>query len=240
MTKDIIEVKASELRTDWGLSAVEPASIKQLLIKLNILTLYRPLRDDFSGMCLKVGDHQFILVNSTHPVGRQNFTIAHEFYHLFVQDAFELHYCNPGNDSASKQEKEADYFAAVFLLPEMGLKRMIPESELLKKTISMGTLLRLEHYFEVSRSALLVRLKTLRMITSAEYLKLANTSVVKSAREYGFDTSLYLPGNDGLVIGDYGIKARTLYDKGLISEGHYVELLSKIGSEPAQRMNEIC
>lgn len=234
MTPDIIEIKASELRNEWGLSADEPAAVKQLLLKLNILTLFRPLRSDFSGMCLKKGEHKFILINSSHPVGRQHFTISHELYHLFVQDSFEIHYCNPGSSSSSKQEKEADFFSSVFLMPAMGIKRMIPENELLGKKISMATILKLEQYFEVSRSALLIRLKFLKIISQTDYDALSAVPVIKSAREYGFDTSLYLPGNEGVVIGDYGIKARSLFDKGLISEGHYIELLSKIDFDPTQ------
>lgn len=232
MTKDIIEIKANELRTEWGLSSEEPVHIRQMLLKLNILTLFRPLGGDFSGMCLKRDHHHFILINANHPIGRQHFTIAHEFYHLFIQESFEVHCCNPGSCTSSKQEKEADYFASVFLMPEMGLKRMIPESELLAKSVSMATLLRLEHYFGVSRSALLIRLKSQSIISSDCYNRMSTIPVIKSAIEYGFDTALYLPGNAGVVIGDYGIKARTLFEKGLISEGHYIELLSKIGSDP--------
>ena len=53
--------------------------------------------------------------------------------------------------------------------------------------------------------------------------------VKKTAREYGYDTSLYEPGNENLVIGDFGEKARRLFDMEKISEGHYMELLHKIG-----------
>ena len=45
----------------------------------------------------------------------------------------------------------------------------------------------------------------------------------------GFDGSLYLPGNEGLVIGDFGAKARKLFEEERISEGHYHELLNMIG-----------
>ncbi|MGL4493774.1 MAG: ImmA/IrrE family metallo-endopeptidase, partial [Tannerellaceae bacterium] len=41
-------------------------------------------------------------------------------------------------------------------------------------------------------------------------------------------TALYLSGNEGLVIGDFGEKARELYEKEVISEGHYRELLNLI------------
>lgn len=208
--------------------------VKPLLLKLDILTLFRSLDDDFSGMCLKRNNNRFILINANHPVGRQHFTIAHEFYHLFVQKAFEVHYCNPRSKNSSKQEKEADFFASVLLMPQMGIKKMIPESELMVKEVSLATLLKLEHYFGVSRGALLVRLSSLRLISNEVYLRLAEIPVIRSAKEYGYDIALYLPGNNGIVVGDYGVKARTLFERGKISEGHYIELLSKIGVDPTQ------
>ena len=39
---------------------------------------------------------------------------------------------------------------------------------------------------------------------------------------------MYEAGNEGLVIGDFGEKARLLYESGKISEGHYIELLNMI------------
>jgi len=237
MTKDLIEIKASELRSDWGLSSDEPINIKQLLLKLNILTLFKPLGDSFSGMCLKRGENKFILINANHPVGRQNFTIAHEFFHLFVQKSFEIHLCNSGSNTTSKQEKDADYFASVLFMPEMGIKKMIPEPEITKKKVSLASILKLEQYLGVSRSALLIRLNSLKLISNNIYNQLSGIPVIRSAKEYGYDTALYLPGNNDLVIGDYGVKARNLFEQGSISEGHYIELLSKIGVDPT-RNNE--
>lgn len=66
-------------------------------------------------------------------------------------------------------------------------------------------------------------------ITKAERDSLKMLPVKKMAWEYGYDTSLYGPGNQGLVIGDFGEKARKLYDEEKISEGHYLEFLHKIG-----------
>jgi hypothetical protein len=39
---------------------------------------------------------------------------------------------------------------------------------------------------------------------------------------------LYEKGNEGVVIGDFGEKARRLFELEKISEGHYVELLNMI------------
>lgn len=91
------------------------------------------------------------------------------------------------------------------------------------------TVLKLEQFFAVSRSALLVRLSTLRLISKVQYNQLNEIPVIHSALEHGYDTALYKLGNKGLVIGDYGVRARSLFEEDLISEGHYVELMSKIG-----------
>lgn len=67
--KFVIEKQVSEFRSDNGLSSSEPIALKSLLLKLNILTIFRPLSENFSGMCLKdKSDHRFMLVNSNQSV----------------------------------------------------------------------------------------------------------------------------------------------------------------------------
>ena len=98
--KFVIEKQVSEFRSDNGLSLSEPIALKSLLLKLNILTIFRPLSENFSGMCLKdKSGHRFMLVNSNQSQGRQYFTIAHELYHLYIEENPTPHKCNPGNGS---------------------------------------------------------------------------------------------------------------------------------------------
>lgn len=232
--KFVIEKQVAAFRMDNGLGASEPVTLKSLLLKLNVLTVFRPLSDSFSGMCLKDNSgHRFMLVNSNQPMGRRHFTIAHELYHLFIEEKPTPHKCNPGN-SKNVVEQSADMFASSFLMPEAGICQLTPEDELRGKNVSLGTILRLEHYFSVSRSALLYRLLNLGIITESARSKLAETSVKYSARCFGYDTALYEAANEGLVIGDFGEKARNLFDRGKISEGHYMELLHKINVDGMQ------
>ena len=105
---------------------------------------------------------------------------------------------------------------------------MIPAEEL-KGTVSLATVIRMEHYFSVSRQAILNRLCDTKFISRPERDALLLYPAMKTAQEYGYDTALYLPGNANLVIGNFGEKARKLYDEKKISEGHYRELLNKIG-----------
>lgn len=51
---------------------------------------------------------------------------------------------------------------------------------------------------------------------------------------------MYEPGNENLVIGDFGEKARRLLDEEKISEGHYMELLHKIGIDVQNRTSYLC
>ena len=148
--KFVIEKQVAAFRMDNGLGASEPVTLKSLLLKLNVLTVFRPLSDSFSGMCLKDNSgHRFMLVNSNQPMGRQHFTIAHELYHLFIEEKPTPHKCNPGN-SKNVVEQSADMFASSFLMPEAGICQLTPEDELRGKNVSLGTILRLEHYFSVS------------------------------------------------------------------------------------------
>lgn len=229
LNKLIIERQVTKFRADNGLGPSEPIHLKSLLLRLNVLTLFRPLSDAFSGMCLKGGlNYRFMLVNSNHPKGRQHFTIAHELYHLFIEENPTFHKCTPGGGSKDPVEQSADMFASILLMPVDGLLQVIPEHEIESKKVSMATVLKLEHYFSVSRSALLYRLLNVGLITDTTRVKLAETPVKISARDYGYDTTLYEPANCGLVIGDFGERARILFEQGKISEGHYLELMDKI------------
>ena len=53
--------------------------------------------------------------------------------------------------------------------------------------------------------------------------------VIRGAAEYGYPTSLYRPTYSKELIGDYNVKARQMYDKGLISQAKYFDLLYDMG-----------
>lgn len=226
-----IENLAKKFRSDNGLSLTEPISLKSLLRKLNILTIFRPLSSSFYGMSLKAnGGKCFILINSENAKGRQHFSIAHELFHLFYDEDPVPHICDDHKGVRSNSEKNADRFAASLLMPQEGLISMLSQSELKTKQIPISTILRIGQYFSVSHQALLYRLKGLLLISSSDFDELSRINVKEAATQHGYDTSLYNSGNKGLVLGDFGTKARALYEMDRISEGHYLELLNKIST----------
>ena len=87
-----------------------------------------------------------------------------------------------------EEEYNADVFAAYLLLPEMGLKELVPAEEQQVDKITLATLLKVEQNFLCSRAALLTRLKDLKWITKKRLtftrkmwlLRQSNTAIIRS------------------------------------------------------------
>lgn len=228
-TEMLIQKEATRLRNLWGLGPTDPVSLSSLIIKLNVLIVFKKLNQLFSGMSMISENNSFLLINSNHPIGRQNFTICHELYHVFVQKEPKLHSCIiEGFDKKDKEEYAANMFASFFLMPSEGIIGLIPEHELKKNKVSLPTILRIEQFYQCSRSATLYRLQSLGLIDIKLYEDF-QVNIAKDALKYGYDTSLYKPGRHDVVIGNYGPLAKELFDTGKISESHYVSLLKDIG-----------
>lgn len=216
---------AQKFRADLGLNDSEPIHTKTILRKENIVTMYLPLSENVYGLSLKHEGHKFMLINSTRTRGRQHFTIAHELYHLYVEDNPSPHICSNGKNIS---EANADMFASAFLMPSNGINANITTAEIKNKNISLATIIRLEQYFSVSRRALLIRLRNLNLLSQSQYEEYLLTHPIQTAKDYGYDISLYKSGNTNLVLGDFGTLARTLFENDIISEGNYFELLNQI------------
>jgi Zn-dependent peptidase ImmA (M78 family) len=222
MNKELLEKKANEFRKKLGLGSETTIRLKSILSQLNIITIFKPLGGGFSGMAIKIKNDdealKFILVNSNHPLGKQHFTICHELYHLFVQENFTARSCVTGKfNIQDREEYNADWFASFLLLPEAGIKSLIPDKELGKNKITIQTILKIEHFFGSSRAALLYRLSKLNLI-SQEFYDKHKVNVKQSARDNGYLTDLYEGGNHQEFIGNYGSLARELFDEGKLSE----------------------
>ncbi|MDP5168625.1 MAG: ImmA/IrrE family metallo-endopeptidase [Bacteroidia bacterium] len=231
----MMKKQVTSFRERHGISSNEPIRLKSLLMKLQVQAVFRPMSGIVSGMAIKApwAEGQalrFMLINSQQSLGRQHFTICHELYHLFVQENFSSRRCVAGtfDKRADKEEYNADLFAALLLLPEEGMLEMIPAQELKKDRVSLATLLHIEQYFSCSRSALLQRLRELAL-ASPGYMEAHRVDVRRGALSLGYPADLYLPGNHGLVISDYGPKAHALFEQDRISESHYLSLMYDIG-----------
>ncbi|HBE42280.1 MAG TPA: transcriptional regulator [Bacteroidales bacterium] len=234
-----LELQANDFRQQNGLNLTEAIRIKSLVQKLNILTVFLPLGNDFSGMAVKLDSAEdpkrFLLINCNHTIGRQHFTICHELYHLYYQIDFKSEKSNAGtfNKNGDPGEYRADIFASFLLIPTNGVLQLIPENERKKNRITLKTILSIEHYYSCSRIALLNRLFNMKLIDSEVILE-HKKDIIKYATLYGYNTDLYQPGNNDMVIGDYGSLARELFDRGIVSESSYFTLLEDLGIDLSQ------
>lgn len=226
------EQKSSRFRSENGLSAFEPIHLQSLLLRKNVTTIFRPL-DKLSGMAVKCGEARFILMNQNRSLGHQHFTIAHELYHLFIQENFTSQKCITGlfEKQTDPEERKADLFAASLLMPREGVLQLIPLEELNKDKITLATIVKLEQNFSVSRMAILQKLKEMDLITSKLFTPYSH-SVKQTALRLGYPIHLYEHGNENRVVGNYGTKAKQLFEKDKISESFYLELMNDIGIDP--------
>lgn len=221
------ELLAIRFRNMVHLPQDVPFPVKEVLEQLSILTVFRPLSEKSCGMSIKTKEGmRFMLVNSNSSIGRQHFTIAHELYHLFYDEKPEPHMC--GVDGKLPSEQSADMFASNLLLPRVGLLAMLPEDFQGVKKLDISTVVKMEQKFQVSRQALLYRLKRLSIIGEDQLQLLLQAPIREVALKRGFNAAVYEKGNEGLVIGDYRSLATDLFERELISEGHYNELINSL------------
>lgn len=229
-----LELLALKFRQEQGVKFDEPVSVHQMLRNKNIITSFQPLSEGFEGMAIKIPNKEqearlFMLVNTSSNYSRQRFTACHELYHLLYQKDFTVSYDVDGEDGRkSLDEQAADYFARCLLLPRDGVLSLVPEEERKKDAITLATILKVEQNFRCSRSCLLYRLKEMDLISDAVYQVFLH-DVIRGAAEYGYPKSLYRPTYSKELIGDYNVKARQLYDKGMISQAKYFGLLYDMG-----------
>lgn len=229
-----LENSAFLLRQEQGIKFTDPISIHQLLRNKNIVASFQPLSHGFEGMAVKLvnkvnEERFFMLINTSSNYSRQRFTACHELYHLLYQDNFTVSYeTEVDGEHKNTEEQSADYFARCLLLPKEGIVALVPEMERKRDAITLATVLRLEQNFRCSRSCLLYRLKEMNFISDTVYGTFLH-DVIRSAVEYGYSTSLYRPTYGKELVGDYNVKARQLYDKGMISQAKYFSLLYDMG-----------
>jgi Zn-dependent peptidase ImmA (M78 family) len=226
---------ASNFRTENGYGVNEPIHLTSLFLRKNIITIFRPLSSKFAGMAIKANDDlRFMMVNQNHSLGKQHFTIGHELYHLFIQEEFSSQRCITAlfDKQTDIEEQKADIFAACLLLPETGITELIPISERQKRNmISAETVFKIQQYYTLSINAVIYRLVELDFVDKIYFDKYSSDKK-NTARKLGYDISLYEPGNEFKVIGDYGLLVNHLYKNKKISESYYLELLNAINIDP--------
>ncbi|MBV9379905.1 MAG: ImmA/IrrE family metallo-endopeptidase [Streptosporangiaceae bacterium] len=131
--------------------------------KLQVDVLVEKFEDDpLSGAAISDKDFPLIFVNSQHRTPRSLFTLAHELGHLLLRHDHDSSITVDGSLAGnSEAERQANAFAAAFLMPEAKIDQYI-------RNYSLGpeSLARMLYDFGVSFESLVFRLHNLRKIDS--------------------------------------------------------------------------
>lgn len=181
---------AEALRHDWGIESYASVNIRSLVYAniRNLTVLWFPMKQNISGCCSKTKDDNVIFINTNQTVGRQNFTLAHEVYHLLYEDSDDFIVC--GINSNSQSEKNADNFASTLLMPDSALYWFKNKNRI--EEWSIEDVIKCEQYYQVSRRTMLVRLKKLNWINQNQFDEY-EINVIRGADRLGYDTALYKP-----------------------------------------------
>ncbi|MCC7553948.1 MAG: ImmA/IrrE family metallo-endopeptidase [Methanobacteriaceae archaeon] len=217
---------AADLRRQWGIDQYAPIDIFSTVVeKIDNLTLiFMVLDNETSGCCCQSKNDKLILINSIHSKGRQNFTLAHELYHILYEKSKEWIICSyeeQNNDS----EKEADNFASSLLLPINALIDYKRQNKI--KKWSLNDIIRCEQYFQISHLSMLCRLRKENQISYEEFNDY-RPNIKSNASKLGFSTDLYESSSENkkyYSTGEYIPLTEKIYNNNKISIGKKEELL---------------
>lgn len=222
--------KAEELRKELGqdnYSPIEPFKLVQVIEKLTLV--FYPLGKNISGACIKGKTSNLITLNSDMSVGRQNFSLAHELFHLYYGEPSKSTVSPVNILDNNLDENNAEVFASFFLIPQISLREMVKKihEENKETKIFVKDVIKMEQYFGVSHKAMLYRLKGENFIDDKELKEMKEIIVSKEAKKIGYDTALYFPNEERktTVLGHYISLTNKLLENEKISQNKYEELL---------------
>lgn len=165
---------AAETRATSLLASLDctrpPVPVDEIAIACGAQITYDTFDGEVSGMLIRDGERMIIGVNSSHAPVRQRFTIAHEIAHLVMHDGTpvfidRLIRVNHRDGTISKQEREANAFAAELLMPRAFITARV--AALLERNSGIAPenlVAHLAEEFDVSQMAIGYRLANLEII----------------------------------------------------------------------------
>ena len=173
---------ALDLRAYWELGEKPIDNISHLLEKNGIIVASYPVNQDnidAYSQKIKVEDQDryiIVLSNDKNSAVRSNFDAAHELGHILLHD-WNIDLEELPREDFKQQEREANYFAAAFLLPKNAFLRDV---SLYPKDLKYY--IELKKKWKVSISAMLIRANRLGVITDNQYQYLMKQMAINNWR----------------------------------------------------------
>ncbi|AZD36979.1 MULTISPECIES: XRE family transcriptional regulator [Pseudomonas] len=154
------EEAAATLRRAWGLGNAPIPNMVHLLESkgIRVFSLAEETRE-VDAFCTWYEGKPFVFLNTIKSAERSRFDAAHELGHL-VRDVYTMQH---GQAHGPEMERQADAFAAAFLMPKESVAANQPPAYTIKY------LMKLKHYWGVSLAALAYRFSSLGLVSEWNY-----------------------------------------------------------------------
>lgn len=133
--------------------------------KYNLKILYYDLGNCGSAASSVGNFGAAVLINSSEPLWRRNFDLAHELFHILTWKIFRHDDVHTKDNEKSLVEKWADAFAASLLMPATEIPKEFKARLDQEGKISLVDVISIAKEFEVSTVALMWRLVTLSLLS---------------------------------------------------------------------------
>src|SRR3954447_6859703 len=135
--------RAREARAALGLDASAPLDCLLTVVedRVGVPVIVRAMPENVAGCLWHSGGRRLIHVNGTHPLARQRFTLAHEIGHLRCGHDGALAVDELGTitgGTVDPGERQANAFAAEFLVPKGALQRLVTAEPTLDALVELA------------------------------------------------------------------------------------------------------
>ncbi len=174
---------ALDLRNYWDIGEKPIDNISYLLEKNGIIVASYPVNqnniDAYSQKIKVEGNDRYIIVlsNDKNLAARSNFDAAHELGHILLHD-WNIDIEELSREDFKQQEREANYFAAAFLLPK---NAFLQDVSLYPRDLKYY--IELKKKWKVSISAMLIRANRLGVLTDNQYQYLMKQMAINNWRK---------------------------------------------------------
>jgi len=207
---------------EMGLGATPATVLFEILeAQYGVMIFYQDLGEDGSAVSVRGPFGLAMLLNSREPPWRRNFSCAHELFHLLTWESVARRQLEQNAELFDKAEKLAEAFASALLLPKAALLAELARVSQGDR-IETPQLIALAHKFGVSTSALLWRMRHLKLISEAAAKQLLGDGGFLSADRSTMTERWWTPPD---LPGRYVELAFIAYGQGKVSRARLAELL---------------
>lgn len=177
-TPNHANVMGNQLAKAWVLGDKPAENLGAMLeSKLHVMVLYVDAPEGISGAACRLTEGDAVLINRNEPAYRQNWTLAHETFHLLTWGIMPPDKIDREmkDTEKSKTEKLADAFTAGLLMPPEATRNawMATSGEIHQR------ILKCAEKFQVSGQAMFYRLKTIGELAPEQVEKVELTKLAR-------------------------------------------------------------